>query len=408
MIIFDYKERVVKFIFCSILLIIVMLMLSKVFYVEENKLEYNEVVTSRINYKDDTTSIYAEYPRFNGNDEINKIISDNLYKYIREFKEYEASKALDITYNLFYIDNFVNIQYHIENTLNNIKNKNIFLDLNNNSISYITSIYDEDKFSNELYNEVNNKYDDLYKKIEKTTINNFTYIYDEDKLNVYFNDIEDIPYISIEMNTYNQGNDNKNTQKKYIAFTYDDGPSEYTSELLNYLSSYNSSATFFMIGSKMKGNESIVKQVYNSNSEVGSHSYSHKDLSTLKAEELNYELNSTLLIFNEITNSTINLLRPPYGKYSNNLLDKNYKIVTWSIDPKDWLVKDKDKIVSNVVKNACDGCIVLMHDTNKATMEATKELIPILNNFNYQVVSVSKLMQIKNYTNNNQVISKIK
>ena len=406
MIVFEYKERIVKFIFCSIVLILLMILLRNIFYVEENTLKYNEVVTSKIHFNDEVTSIYVEYPRFNGNDEVNKIISDNIYKYIREFKSNENNKALDITYNLFYIENFVNIQYHIENTLSNIKHKNLLIDLKNNTRSYITSIYDEEKLSNEVYDLLKSKYSDLYNKLSVETINNYTYIFDENKLSVYFNNVENIPFIDITMNI-TSNNDNHNNKKKYIAFTYDDGPSEYTSELFEYLNTMNSSSTFFMIGSKMKGNENIIRKIYNSDSEIGSHGYSHRKLNNLTEQELNYELNSTNLIFNEITGQTIKLLRPPYGKYSDSLLQKNYQIVTWNIDPKDWLVKEKEKIYNNVIKNACDGCIVLMHDTNKQTIEATKMLIPELNKYNYEVVSVSKLMQLKNYNAQNRVINRI-
>ncbi len=49
------------------------------------------------------------------------------------------------------------------------------------------------------------------------------------------------------------------------------------------------------------------------------------------------------------------------------------------------------------MKNACDGCIVLMHDTYPETIEAVKTLIPALNEKGYSVVSVSKLMEIKGY-----------
>ena len=139
------------------------------------------------------------------------------------------------------------------------------------------------------------------------------------------------------------------------------------------------------------------ERIYNSNSEIGSHSYSHKDLANISQTELNEELNSTNIIFNAITKDNLKYLRPPYNSYNDNLLNQGYKIISWNIDPKDWLLKDSDKIYNNVISSSCDGCIVIMHDIYEETIEATKKLIPKLNEMGYEVVSISKLAEIKNY-----------
>ena len=284
---------------------------------------------------------------------------------------------------------------------------NLLIDLSKNDLAYITSLYEEEKLKNEIDSLVQYKYtEDVYNSVINDTVNNFTYIIGKSDLDVYFNNIPGFPNVSISMNPIYHDNDNSKEEKKYIAFTYDDGPSEYTLDILKYLEDSNSSATFFMIGNKMKTNEDIVKLIHNSNSEVGSHGYTHKKLNDISLEELHSELNSTNIIFNEITRENIKLLRPPYGKYNIELLNSSYKIISWNVDTKDWLVKDSDTIVNTVIKNACDGCIVLMHDTYKTTLNATKDLVPILNNFGYEVVSVSKLMEINN--DNASAISYIK
>ena len=75
----------------------------------------------------------------------------------------------------------------------------------------------------------------------------------------------------------------------------------------------------------------------------------------------------------------------------------NYEIILWNIDTKDWLVKDSKKIYNDVISSACDGCIVLMHDIYKDSIEATKMLLPKLDEMGYEVVSISKLADIKGY-----------
>ena len=55
-----------------------------------------------------------------------------------------------------------------------------------------------------------------------------------------------------------------------------------------------------------------------------------------------------------------------------------------------------------------DGSIILMHDSVKSTVDAVREIIPILNDMNYEVVSVSKLLEKNNITlKNGEVLSKI-
>jgi len=412
--IFDYKEKIIKFIICINILLLVLLVLKNLFFKESNDIEYNSITTSLIKTESETTNIYVEYPRFNGNDEVNKIVTDILYNYIKDFKNHEDIKSLDITYKTYFIEDYVNITFHIENTLNKIKTKNIIINLKTNQLSYITSLFDKDYLENEIDKLVYDKYyTEVYNRILNENINNYTYLISDDEIEVYFNnldweDFDYIPYVTINLNekiSYT----NSTKSKKYIAFTYDDGPSDYTLDLLEVLESNKSSATFFVIGNNVKGREDIIKEIHKSKSEVASHGYSHTNLTKLNHEDLKSEVNSTNLLINSITKGNNKLIRPPYGDYNEELVKLNYSIILWNIDSKDWVVKDTDKIYNNVISNACDGCIVLMHDIYEESIEATKKLIPELNNLGYSVVSISELMKIKKYhSEKNSIISYIK
>ena len=403
----QYSKRTVVFLM-SVLIVFAILFVSVKLFYKENETVIEESNSSLIEYKDDNTSIHVEYP-----DDINKIITNLIYTYVRDFKSNDKKKVLDITYELYNYKDFTNVVFHIENTLNDIKYKNIIINNKTNSIDYISSLFDKDYLYSEINELVFYKYSsDIYSQIRNENINNFTYIIDDNKIVVYFNNVEFnnidfIPYVVLSF-TSDVSYEDDNLADKYIAFTYDDGPSEYTSDLLKTLEANDSSATFFMIGNRMKLDPEVVFSIYNSNSEIGSHSYSHKDLSEINEEDIDEELNSIEVIYNDITNDTIKLLRPPYGRYNDYVLNQNYKIVLWNIDPKDWLVKDSNKIYNNVLSNACDGCVVLMHDIYPETIEATKRLIPALKDKGYKIVSVSKLMEIKNYTYDNTPIEIIK
>ena len=394
MILLKYKELFIKFIFCSILLIIVMLVLGKVFYKEPTTDDIINNKGSNINYVDDKTKVDVEYPRFD-NDKINKIITDSLYSYVKDFRNNDVEKSLTIRYELYEIDGFVNVQYTIDNSLDDIKYNNMLLDLYKGEIAYITSIYDEDYLKNEINSLVKDKYpSEVYEQVVNDTVNNFTYIISDSNLNVYFNNIKDKPNITISYLINNYKNDNSIKKHKYIIFTFDDGPSEYTKEILSILEKYNSSATFFMSGNKMKYYEDAVKEIYNSNSEVGSHGYSHTNLSNASEDEIDMEISVTNAIFNEITGGKLYLYRPAYNSYNSYMDNLELNIVKYDIDTKDWLVKNTKKTYNNVLRNACDGCIVIMRDTYKTSVEVTEKLIPELNKLGYEVVSVSKYNEI--------------
>lgn len=415
MIILNYKNQLYKYFLYISALLVTLFIIVNVFYKEQTK-DLKDVKTSTITYKDELTEVNVEYPRFK-DDKINKLITDIIYDYVKEFKKFDTvQKSLIMNYKLYYFDNYVNITFNIENTLEKAKNKNILLNLKNKEISYISSVYDKEYLENEINEIVYYKYQtDVYEKIKESNINNNTYIIDENKIEVYFNNInfenlDYIPYIIIPL-TEDAFNEDEvpDENKKYIAFTFDDGPSKYTKELLKTLELNDSTATFFMLGNRMKYNEEIVKEVYKSSSEVASHTYSHKNLNKLSKDDILKEINSTSIIFNKITNDNIKYIRPPYGNYNDTVKSTNFPIILWNIDPKDWLVKDSTKVYNSVLKHACDGCIVLMHDLYPTTIEAVKMLIPKLNSLGYEVVSISDLVKYKNYNlKNGEIIRKIK
>lgn len=415
MIILNYKNQLYKYFLYISALLVTLFIIVNVFYKEQAK-DLKDVKTSTITYKDELTEVNVEYPRFK-DDKINKLITDIIYDYVKEFKKFDTvQKSLIMNYKLYYFDNYVNITFNIENTLEKAKNKNILLNLKNKEISYISSVYDKEYLENEINEIVYYKYQtDVYEKIKESNINNNTYIIDENKIEVYFNNInfenlDYIPYIIIPLteDTFNE-DEVPDENKKYIAFTFDDGPSKYTKELLKTLELNDSTATFFMLGNRMKYNEEIVKEVYKSSSEVASHTYSHKNLNKLSKDDILKEINSTSIIFNKITNDNIKYIRPPYGNYNDTVKSTKFPIILWNIDPKDWLVKDSTKVYNSVLKHACDGCIVLMHDLYPTTIEAVKMLIPKLNSLGYEVVSISDLAKYKNYNlKNGEIIRKIK
>lgn len=184
---------------------------------------------------------------------------------------------------------------------------------------------------------------------------------------------------------------------KYVSFTFDDGPSKKnTVDIVNYLNDNKAHATFFMLGNLMVNNQEIVNYVLQNNSEIGSHTYSHKNLKRISKNDISNEIETTQSIFKSITNQELELLRPPYGSINDSIKsDYDYSYILWNLDTNDWRYKDTDYIVSYILNNVKDGDIILMHDIHDTTKAAVEKVLPELYVRGYKVVSVSELAQIK-------------
>jgi peptidoglycan/xylan/chitin deacetylase (PgdA/CDA1 family) len=60
-----------------------------------------------------------------------------------------------------------------------------------------------------------------------------------------------------------------------IALTFDDGPSQYTPQLLDTLSRYGARATFFVLGDAAANNPAVLQRMRNEGHQIASHTYVH-------------------------------------------------------------------------------------------------------------------------------------
>lgn len=193
----------------------------------------------------------------------------------------------------------------------------------------------------------------------------------------------------------------KNCEEKKIALTFDDGPHPVkTKEILEVLDKHNVKATFFVLGINVKNYPSIMNLISKNGHEIGNHTYSHKRLKGKSKKTIEKELLKTDIEIMTNNGSKTNLIRPPCGEYDDNLVDiaieKDYKIVLWNIDTRDWAHSTKDDIINNIIKNIKGGDIVLFHDYlsgENNTVEALDTIIPILKDKGYEFVTVGELLK---------------
>ena len=112
--------------------------------------------------------------------------------------------------------------------------------------------------------------------------------------------------------------------------------------------------------------ESIVK-----GHEIGSHSFSHPQITTLTSDEIEYQFAETEHRIQQYVPYTTKLVSAAiWTNYTIIKRGTSKTFVLWSIDTQDWKTRDKDAIVSEVLNNVKDGDIILMHDMYSTTADA--------------------------------------
>ncbi len=192
------------------------------------------------------------------------------------------------------------------------------------------------------------------------------------------------------------------TDKKQIALTFDDGPHpSQTLQILDLLDRYNARATFFMIGVNVERYPDAAMEVIRRGHEVGNHTYSHSHLHAMGEWELDRELGRCEDALENLCEYRPHLFRPPEGVF-NSFVEhcseqKDYAVILWSVDTKDWETKCADSIVEKVLTSVRPGDIILMHDyvAKSQTPEALERLLPKLRAMGYEFVTVSELLGLR-------------
>ena len=185
--------------------------------------------------------------------------------------------------------------------------------------------------------------------------------------------------------------------KPMIAFTFDDGPYySVDSRILDTLQAYGGRATFFIVGSRVNDYKDTLKRIRDSGSEIGNHTFNHKNLEKISPEEVTSQIEMTNDAVEAVTGFRPKLVRVPYGAFKGQVPGLvSYPMIQWNIDTQDWSSKDKDAIAASVLSQARDGSIILMHDLYSATAEAFETVIPLLAAQGYRFVTVSEMYAAK-------------
>lgn len=210
-------------------------------------------------------------------------------------------------------------------------------------------------------------------------------------------------WVSVGFDDYyfnDDGTYDPSQHKTRIAFTFDDGPGEYTDELLDCLEQNNAHATFFMLGQNVGSWESEVQRMVDIGCEVGSHSWDHLNLYDLDMDAVAKEFSDTDAALEKACGQKASVARAPYGNWNDDIISTvNKPFFTWSLDSLDWSYLDVNKDYDAVMNgDLTDGSIILMHDIHEPSVQAAIKMIPELVAKGYKLMTVSELAAAKGVT----------
>lgn len=211
-------------------------------------------------------------------------------------------------------------------------------------------------------------------------------------------------------------------EDKKVAISFDDGPDpKYTGKVLDILNEYDVKAAFFLIGQNASMHPSLTKEIYDGGHEIGSHTFTHKDITSLSDAELEFELNSTQRVIQGITGHSAVMFRPPFLAINElpgelptedvlkrflKIQELGYTVVSATVDPQDWSGKTADEIFNDTINRVQNGRTILLHDSGgdrTPTLEALPRIIEWLKTNDYSIVPVSELVELER----NEVMPKV-
>ncbi|ARF56294.1 polysaccharide deacetylase family protein [Streptomyces gilvosporeus] len=184
---------------------------------------------------------------------------------------------------------------------------------------------------------------------------------------------------------------------KCVALTFDAGPSENTSRLLDILKKEKVHATFFMLGKNhIAERPAEVKRIDAEGHELANHTWSHKILTDIEPAEAKRELSRVQDAVKKITGKTPKLMRPPQGRTNEDVSQVSKELglaqVLWSVTAKDYQTTDSKLITKRVLDQTERDGIILLHDIYKGTVPAVPGIIKQLKQRGYTIVTVSQLL----------------
>lgn len=192
------------------------------------------------------------------------------------------------------------------------------------------------------------------------------------------------------------------TTEKVVALTFDDGPTEWTPEILNVLAAKKILATFYLNGADLDRHPDAGAAIARAGHEIGNHTYTHRRMMLVSAATVAEEIERTDAAIARTGYRGPVTFRPPYGKklwaLPRYLANHGRTTVTWDLEPDSAGTPTAEQIVTDTVENVRPGSIILLHvmlESRSVSRTAVPQIIDRLQSKGYQFVTVSELLALK-------------
>ena len=182
-----------------------------------------------------------------------------------------------------------------------------------------------------------------------------------------------------------------------VALTFDDGPHpEITPYILDLLDRYHARATFMLVGKQVELYPRLAAEIVRRGHEVGSHSYSHRDLRPLSLEEIEWELVKARAVIRRATGRTVRLFRPPGGHYNRTIreatIETGLQTVFWDSNIGSFEHTRARQAAEKMTRELSPSGIALLHNGEDATVRILPELLPRLTEEGFRLETISALV----------------
>ncbi len=191
-----------------------------------------------------------------------------------------------------------------------------------------------------------------------------------------------------------------------VALTFDlcqvpGRPAGFDTEIVGVLEERQLPATFFAGGDWMRTHPAEIRRLAaNPRFEIGSHSWSHRDLRQLTQARIGEEAGRTVAELQSLTGRTTRLFRLPFG-FGNEITlqtlhDLGFSIIQWDVVTGDPDPKVSARDILNTVHNRTrNGSIIIMHANGRGhhTAEALPGVLDELQRQGFELTTVSELLE---------------
>jgi peptidoglycan/xylan/chitin deacetylase (PgdA/CDA1 family) len=188
------------------------------------------------------------------------------------------------------------------------------------------------------------------------------------------------------------------TEQPVVALTIDDGPDPVaTPKILDVLKRHDAHGTFFLLSSRVPGNEDLVRRTVEEGHEIANHLVVDEASILLSDSEFERQLLEADGVLSDF--AKVHWFRPGSGWYNDRMISilrrHGYQCALGSVYPFDPQVPSSWFATHHVLWNVRPGSIIVLHDygaRGERTATALATILPVLNRRGLRVVTLSELL----------------